>query len=167
LSDFIDNLWRREICPSVNVPDGVDIAAYCKALRERYHNPSIVHHTAQIANDTSKKLPPRILGPLTDNLKAGRPISSLCLILAGWMFFVKSEFMSGHIINDPQVDKFIPIIEDSPDSDSYVTAMLEIDSIFNADLIRHVVVVKTIKNWYRQIEADGIDACLRIAAKEV
>ena len=75
--------------------------------------------------------------------------------------------MSGHIINDPQVDKFIPIIEDSPDSDSYVTAMLEIDSIFNADLIRHDVVVETIKNWYRQIEADGIDACLRIAAKEV
>jgi len=44
--------------------------------------------------------------------------------------------------------------------------MLEIDSIFNADLIRHDVVVETIKSWYRQIEADGIDACLRIAAKE-
>ena len=166
LSDFIDNLWRREICPSVDVPDGVDISEYCKALRERYRNPSIAHHTAQIANDTSKKLPPRILAPLADNVKAGQPISSLCLILAGWMFFVKSEYLSGHVINDPQVDKFIPIIEDSPDSDSYVTAMLEIDSIFNADLIRHDVVVKTIKSWYRQIEADGIDACLRIAAKE-
>jgi mannitol-1-phosphate/altronate dehydrogenase len=75
--------------------------------------------------------------------------------------------MSGHIINDPQADSFISIIEDTSDSDSYVTAMLEIDSIFNADLIRHDVVVKTIKSWYRQIEADGIDACLRIAAKEV
>ncbi|MGB2235495.1 MAG: hypothetical protein ACPH5J_07925, partial [Candidatus Puniceispirillum sp.] len=92
--------------------------------------------------------------------------SSLCLILAGWMFFVKSEYLSGHIINDPLVDRFIPIIEDTPDSDSYVTAMLEIDSIFNADLIRHDAVVETIKNWYRQFETDGIDACLRIAAKE-
>ena len=167
LSDFVDNLWRQEICPSVDVPDGVDITAYCHALRERYRNAAIVHHTSQIATDTSKKLPPRILAPLADNLKAGRPVSSLCLILAGWMFFIRSAHRTGDVINDLLADRFASIINDTTDTDSYVKAMLEIDRIFSPDLIRNDDVVNAIMNWYRQIETNGIEACLRLAAKEI
>ena len=166
LSAFIDNLWHREICPSVDVPDGVNIAEYCQALRDRYSNAAIVHHTAQIATDTSKKLPPRILAPLMDNLHACQPVSSLSLILAGWMFFIRSTHLAGDIINDPLADRFITIIQDTVDGDAYVTAMLEIDSIFSPDFTRHETVIESIMNWYRKIETDGIDACLRHAAKE-
>lgn len=166
LSDFVDNLWRQEICPSVDVPDGVDIGAYCHALRERYRNASIVHHTSQIAMDTSKKLPMRILAPLADNLKAGRPFSSLCLILAGWIFFIRSAHRTGDVINDPLADRFGSIINDTLDTNSYVKAMLEIDSIFKPDVIGNDDVVNAIMDWYRQIETDGIEACLRLSAKE-
>ena len=53
------------------------------------------------------------------------------------------------------------------DADSYVKAMLDIKSIFSPDLIRNDDVVNAIMNWYRQIETNGIEACLRLAAKEI
>ena len=166
LAAFIDNLWHREICPSVDVPDGVNIADYCQALRDRFHNSAIVHHTAQIATDTSKKLPPRILAPIMDNLRKDRPVASLCLILAGWIYFIKSAYLAGDVINDPMADRFIAIIEDAIDDQAYVISMLDIDSIFSPDFIKNEAVVKDIINWYRKIDADGIDVCLRLAVKE-
>lgn len=166
LSDFVEYLWRWEICPSVDVPRGVDIADYCQALRKRYGNSAIVHQTVQIATDTSKKLPPRILEPIADNLQAGRSVSGLCLIIAGWMFFIRSAHMMGDVINDPLADSFGAIVNDTIDNDAYVTAMLEIDSVFSPDLVHHDMFVSRIMNWYRKIGKDGIDACLRQATRE-
>lgn len=164
LSGFIESLWRDEICPSVDVPAGVDIAQYCQSLRARYINPAIEHKTAQIAIDTSKKLPPRILANLADNLAAGRPITRLCLVIAGWMFFIRAALKTGAVINDPLESLFKNISHNTPDNDAYVMAMLSIEGVFSPDLILENDIALEVKNWYRRLDANGIEKCLLFAA---
>ena len=164
LAGFIDSLWSQEIIPSVTVPQGQDITAYCKALGARFSNPRIIHQTAQIAMDTSQKLPPRILAPLAENLAAGRPIAGLCLVIAGWMAFVRHLHDMGRPLHDPLADRINGIISTTPDGDGYVEAMLCLEGVFSAAIAGHDMVTDTVSQWYRRIGADGIAACLEDAA---
>jgi fructuronate reductase len=164
LAGFIDSLWSQEIIPSVTVPQGQDITAYCKALGARFSNPRIIHQTAQIAMDTSQKLPPRILAPLEENLAAGRPIAGLCLVIAGWMAFVRQLHDMEQPLHDPLADRINGIISTTPDGDGYVKAMLGLEGVFSAAIVSHDMVIDTVSQWYRRIGADGIAACLEDAA---
>jgi fructuronate reductase len=164
LAGFIDSLWSQEIIPSVTVPQGQDITAYCKALGARFSNPRIIHQTAQIAMDTSQKLPPRILAPLEENLAAGRPIAGLCLVIAGWMAFVRQLHDMEQPLHDPLADRINGIISTTPDGDGYVEAMLGLEGVFSAAIVSHDMVIDTVSQWYRRIGADGIAACLEDAA---
>jgi fructuronate reductase len=166
LSRYITSLWEVEICPSVDVPIGVDISAYCDDLRNRYSNPAIVHLTAQIASDTSKKLPPRILATLADNLAAKRPIGRLCLVIAGWMRFIQAAQIAGEAVHDPLEGQFRQIIKTAATPDDYVTAMLGLESVFPVDLALQTDVVTQVKSWYVLIAADGIEVCLQRVTKE-
>ncbi|MGR3197717.1 MAG: mannitol dehydrogenase family protein, partial [Paracoccus sp. (in: a-proteobacteria)] len=51
---FADRLWRDEIIPALTPPSGEDLAAYARALHDRYANPAIRHRTWQIAMDGSQ-----------------------------------------------------------------------------------------------------------------
>ena len=136
--------WSQEIIPSVTVPQGQDITAYCKALGARFSNPRIIHQTAQIAMDTSQKLPPRILAPLAENLAAGRPIAGLCLVIAGWMAFVRHLHDMGRPLHDPLADRINGIISTSPDGDGYVEGMLGLEGVFSPDVAGDELVIDTV-----------------------
>ncbi len=82
---FLHRLWHGEVLPGLTAPPGVDLTGYCAALLQRFANPEIRHHTAQIAMDGSQKLPQRLLAPLAENRAAGRPSAALTLAVAGWM----------------------------------------------------------------------------------
>ncbi len=164
LAGFINSLWTQEIIPSVTVPQGEDITAYCRALGERFSNPRIIHQTAQIAMDTSQKLPPRILAPLVENLAAGRSVTRLCLVLAGWLAFVRQIQVSGQRLHDPLARTIDGIIAATPNCDSYVRAMLRLEGVFSHALSSHDTVITEVTSWYQRIDADGIAACLEEAA---
>jgi len=160
---FVSSLWLQEIIPSVTVPQGTDIEAYCRALALRFSNPRISHKTAQIVMDTSQKLPPRILAPLGENLTAGRSVSRLCLVIAGWMAFVRQMHDKGQPLNDPLANNITQIVSTTADGDDYVRAMFGLEGVFSFDIASHDVVIDEVTNWYRQINADGIAGCLRNA----
>ena len=80
-----------EVAPTLEVPAGVDLAAYQHALVERFANPALPHRTQQIAMDGSQKLPQRMLATVRDNLAAGRRIDLLALAVAGWMRYVSGR----------------------------------------------------------------------------
>ena len=77
-----------EAAPTLKMPPGADVAAYKRALLERFANPALRHRTWQIAMDGSQKLPQRLLGTIRDRLAAGAPIDRLVLGVAGWMRYV-------------------------------------------------------------------------------
>ncbi len=73
---------------TLQMPPGADVAAYKRALLERFENPALRHRTWQICMDGSQKLPQRLLGTIRERLAAGRTIDNLALGVAGWMRYV-------------------------------------------------------------------------------
>lgn len=107
LSSFVEAMMREDIVPSLRPVKGFDTASYISALLERFRNPALTHLLIQIASDGSQKLPYRVLGTITDNLAAGRPVGRLALPVAAWMRFVEREAKAGRTFNDPLSDALI------------------------------------------------------------
>jgi len=82
---LIAGLMNEEVTPTLHMPPGADLAAYKRALIERFKNPALRHRTWQIAMDGSQKLPQRLLGTVRDRLRQDAPIGRLALGVAAWM----------------------------------------------------------------------------------
>src|SRR5258707_10995040 len=101
LAAFIATMMKRDILPTLKAPRGLDLPAYIDAILKRFRNSAIRHALAQIAWDGSQKLPFRLLGTISDNLAAGRPIDRLCVPVAAWMHFVRRKAALGERVVDP------------------------------------------------------------------
>jgi fructuronate reductase len=98
---YLHDMMTGEILPGLAPPPGLDLPGYRDAILRRFRNPVIKHLLSQIALDGSQKLPIRVLGTISDNLAAGRPIGRLCLIVAAWMRFAQARAAQGAPIEDP------------------------------------------------------------------
>lgn len=101
LRTFIERLMIEDIQPTLAVPRGEDLATYRQSILQRFENPAIRHQLAQIAWDGSQKLPIRILGTVSDALRAQRPLARLALAVAAWMQFIRSRVATATPIIDP------------------------------------------------------------------
>jgi fructuronate reductase len=101
LAAFVERLMRESIVPATALPEGLDAGGYVDAILERFRNPAIRHRLSQIAWDGSQKLPVRLFGTIADALAARRPVRSLCLVVAGWMQFVRRQARCGVALVDP------------------------------------------------------------------
>ncbi len=109
LRQFIEELMRIEIAPSLSPPEGLDLDAYRNALLARFGNPAIAHKLSQIAWDGSQKLPIRLFGTIVDNLREGRPVERLCIGVASWFRFVRRTSTGNADLVDPMKDKLLKI----------------------------------------------------------
>jgi fructuronate reductase len=82
----------------------IDLAAYAKALEERFRNPAIAHETWQIAMDGTQKLPQRIFQPALAALEQGQSVRPFALAAAAWMRFTLGRTDDGrdHALRDPR-----------------------------------------------------------------
>lgn len=127
--DFMD----EEVSPTLDLPPGVDLAAYKSALVERFANPALQHRTWQIAMDGSQKLPQRFLNTIRDRLDAGAPINRLALGVAAWMRYAAGTDEKGREIDvrDPLADR---LRHAGGDPAGLVDAMLGVTEVFAEDL---------------------------------
>jgi fructuronate reductase len=104
---LIEGLMDVEVTPTLRLPAGTDVAAYKRALIERFANTALKHRTWQIAMDGSQKLPQRLLGTVRERLAGGAPIDRLALGVAGWMRYVTGTDERGQPIDvrDPLADR--------------------------------------------------------------
>ena len=100
---------------TLKMPPRADVAAYKRALMERYANPALKHRTWQICMDGSQKLPQRLLGSIRDRLAAGAPIDRLVMGVAGWMRYVTGIDEQGRPIDvrDPLAARLKAIADDA------------------------------------------------------
>jgi fructuronate reductase len=74
-----------EYVPTLDVPDGFDVAAYRSRLDERFANRRLAHRTAQVAADGSFKLAQRVPDAALWHLRRGRVPLVLALTVAAWL----------------------------------------------------------------------------------
>ncbi|HEV2682415.1 MAG TPA: mannitol dehydrogenase family protein, partial [Rhodanobacter sp.] len=95
-----ERLMREDSAATLAPVTGLDIPSYITTILQRLRNPAIAHRLTQIAADGSQKLPYRWLSPITDLLRAGRPVSRAAVPVAAWM-----RFACRGRLDDPLADK--------------------------------------------------------------
>ena len=134
--NFLRNMMKEEIMPTLKLPESVDLDLYQNALIERYQNPALKHRLWQIAMDGSQKLPQRILTQLAEGLAAGRAMSGLTLAVAAWMRYVGGTDEKGAAIDvrDPMAERLKALSDAAPDPRGKAMALLGVAEVFPAEL---------------------------------
>lgn len=137
---LVDGFMDAEVTPTLRLPASIDVAAYKRALLERFANPALRHRTAQIAMDGSQKLPQRLLDTARERLRIGAPIPRLALAVAGWMRYVTGTDENGGAIEvrDPLAPRLRRIADAAgPSAERLAPALLSVREVFGADLPSH------------------------------
>lgn len=87
--DWVEQWWDDAARHLPLPPE--EIAAYRKALLERYANPRIRHLLRQIAADGSQKVPIRILPTVRADLADGRVPTGAARVLAAWVCHLRGR----------------------------------------------------------------------------
>ncbi len=144
--NFLRNMMKEEIMPTLKLPESVDLDQYQNALIERYQNPALKHRLWQIAMDGSQKLPQRLLGTIRDRIATATSFNRLVLAVAGWMRYILGRDEKGNPIEirDPLAEVYRKISLESgmlgketpsvTSINAYVSQILSIKEIFGVDL---------------------------------
>ena len=157
---YVRALWRTEIIPAVTPPPGVDLTAYTDALLARIANPAIRHRTAQIATDTSQKLPQRLLATLAANRAAGRPYEALALAVAAWFRLIDGTDDTGRPVplDDPLLGRLKALSDSAPDPAGKVAALLSLAEVFPPPLARDAALRECLTQEYEALRDHGARA---------
>ncbi|HEX5057380.1 MAG TPA: mannitol dehydrogenase family protein [Gammaproteobacteria bacterium] len=165
LAGYVSRMMESEIASAIIALPGLQTGDYTAAILRRFRNPAIQHYLSQIAWDGTQKLPIRALGTLRENLAAGRSVRALCLILAGWMHFVREQVRRGHKLNDPLAERLQSIGAACTLTASHdVAAFLELGEVFAADLAGDARLVQALVEAYRSL-GDGSRAAVENALR--
>ena len=131
---------------TLKMPPGADVAAYKRALLERYANPALRHRTWQICMDGSQKLPQRLLGSIRDRLAAGASIDRLVMGVAGWMRYV----CTADTVDDPMADRLKELTAHAATPQAAVDALLSLQEVFGEDL--------PVNGRFRELVTESLEA---------
>ena len=120
---FLDRL-AAEIVEVLVPPSGLDVDEYVRATFARFTNAGLRHQCAQIATDTSQKIPQRLLGTLRERLARDLPIDALAETLALWVVATPAA-------KDPLATLFAEIAQRvGSDPVALAAELLSVDRIF-------------------------------------
>ncbi|MGE7368858.1 mannitol dehydrogenase family protein [Neorhizobium sp. NPDC001467] len=93
----------KAVLPTLDPVPGIDLDDYTQQLIARFANPAIAHRNAQIASDSSQKLPQRIFAPASEILATGDDAAEFALVVAAWIAAV----MRQRDCSDPRRDEIM------------------------------------------------------------
>ena len=156
LARCIERMLREDVAPCLRGNGSLDVSRYIDATLERFRNPSVRHHLAQIAWDGSKKLPVRLVATVAESLAAGRPIERLALPLAAWMRFVIGTAHAGGALTDPHADRLLALGRScSGDPAQDVARFLALEEIFAPAIAGAEAFRRALTDAYRALGAHG------------
>jgi fructuronate reductase len=148
---------------TLKMRSGADVAAYKRALIERFENPALRHRTWQICMDGSQKLPQRLLGSIRDRLAVNAPIGRLVMGVAGWMRYVTAIDENGKPIDvrDPLSARLRAIMDHAGlNAERLAPALLDVREVFGAELSADPRFRASVTNALARIIARGAKAAV-------
>lgn len=163
LARYVERLMVEDVAPLTPAPPGFDVAAYIRALLDRFANPSLEHRTLQIAMDGSQKIPVRWLPVLREGRRRDLPCGNLVIALAAWLRFLTGRDEAGREL--PLDDPLAPRLQAATaaandDPKAVVLAALEIEEVFGRDLRQDGVLVERLASALTRITRGGVRAAL-------
>lgn len=128
-------LMSDDVVPTLEVPDGFDIAAYEQQLLDRFANPALRHRSVQVAMDGSQKLPQRLLPTVRARRATGAEPRWAALAVAAWMRWV----CVAPELDDPMATRLRAAVAGASPK-QVVDRLLAISEIFGDDLREDAVV---------------------------
>lgn len=122
-------LMSDDVVPTLEVPDGFDIAAYQQQLLDRFANPALRHRTLQVAMDGSQKLPQRLLTTIRARRAVGAEPRWAALAVAAWMRWV----CVAPELDDPMADRLRAAVAGAA-PEQVVDRLLAVTEVFGDDL---------------------------------
>ncbi len=138
LGPFIAAFMADDVTPTLTLPAHANGAAYCAALLERFRNTSLKHRLAQIASDSSQKIPQRFLGTARDRLGLGLPLGRLAYGIAGFIRYTGGRDAMGapFVLNDPMAGTIRQRLASAGATpEAAIDAVLGLQSMFGTDLL--------------------------------
>ncbi len=163
VATLITRQMTEEIVPTLVQPPGIDLAAYCARLLERFCNRALPHRTRQIAMDGSQKLPQRLLGTVRDRLAARAPLAHLPLAVAGWIRYASGSDEQGAPIEvqDPLAPAFRSIVNAARgDPGAIADGFLDLATVFGTDLAAHAGFRSAVRGHVAELFGDGAKVTL-------
>ncbi|MEH6550560.1 MAG: mannitol dehydrogenase family protein [Pseudomonadales bacterium] len=155
---YIDQMLQREIIPTIQPVEGLDLQRYAREILARFENPAIRHFLSQIAWDSSQKIPFRLLGTIQDNLLAGRSCDLQCLAVAAWMRLIQKMSREQQAITDPLSARLQQIGQCEDQSDeSCVDAFLSITDMFPPSLAADLCFRQSVMASYSHLAPANLD----------
>ena len=161
---FAARLMLEEAAPTLRPPPGAEMPDYVRALLARFANPWLRHRLAQIAVDSSQKLPQRLLSTIRDRLHAGAPFPCLALAVAAFLRFSQGVDDAGRPLdlNDPLRDTLRRKgAAAGQDSAALTRELLSIKTIFGNDLPADPRFVTAVSDALDALARHGAAATLR------
>ena len=150
LGGFVEAMLRDEIAATLD--PSIDATGYIDATLARFRNPGLGDKLLRIAQDGSQKLPIRILRPLAENLRAGRPTGRLAVPLAAWMAFVRRRATDGIAIFDPLADTLQRVgAQCNGDPDHDIGLFLALDAVFPRAIAEDGRVCEALREAYASV----------------
>jgi fructuronate reductase len=160
---FVRRLLAEEAAPTLASPAGVDLAAYCEQVLERFASPALRFRCAQICADGSQKLPQRLLATARARLAGGASCDHVALAVAAWMRYVSGVDEHGAAIEvrDPLAERLAAIARDAgPDPAAIAAAYLGVREVFGDDLLRVPAFAGAVARWLERLYRQGARATL-------
>lgn len=167
IAALVPRLMADEVVPTLSVPDGFDVEAYCAQLQDRFANPALHHRTVQIAMDGTQKLPQRLLGTVRDRLAVGQEPRLACLGVAAWMRYVAAgaaDDGSPLPLDDPMADRLRALTSGVDTPVGTVAALLSLTEVFGEDLEHDAVFRELVTDALTALTRDGVTGAVRALA---
>ncbi|PXA86768.1 mannitol dehydrogenase [Nostoc sp. 3335mG] len=154
-------LMDRETGPTLDPVPGIDLAAYKRALVDRFANPAIPDTVQRVNTDAALNY---LLDPIRDRLAANEPLPLLALALAAWLRRVRGEDEAGRpiAVHHPLADA---MREAAMRGGSDPAPLLSMRALFG-DLGDDPRLREAVSPWLASLYADGVSATLEHAARQ-
>lgn len=158
LEAVVRALVDEDVLPTLQAPDGLDLAQYREDVLARFANPNTGHTTVQVAMDGSAKLPQRLLGTVRDLLAAGAVPTAAAATIAAWMSYVHATTQGGLEVAGRQVTLDDPLADVLASAaagsvDGLPGRLLAVRQVFGDDLAESEVLRREVQAHLRTLAA--------------